>query len=110
MQTPPFSDRRGLERRIGERRQRLVLVEFDRRAGGDRRSQLDRREGPVGHIRNALQILSMLPGEAECGEDLQLVATSVASRLEAALREIERLQATCERLGTMVRMQQRFYG
>ncbi len=97
-------DRRAaFDRRIGERRQRAVPVSFERRRGADRRRNLERREGPGGHVRNAIQILKTLMAIETLEPDARDMVEAAVERLQLGLRELDRLRANRHSLGTRLR-------
>jgi hypothetical protein len=104
---PETPDRRGLERRIGDRRRHLILVKTDRRRGGDRRQRIDRREGADDHIRNALQILSAFPTGEGSPEGFAILRQALRQRLEAALAEVDRMDASRRHIGELLRERER---
>lgn len=95
--------RLSVERRLGERRLRLVTVPQERRATRERRRPFDRRETASGHLRNALQILTDLAEgritEVEAADGLR----AVIGRLHQCLREVERLATARSHLGRRLR-------
>lgn len=96
--------RLSVERRLGERRLRLLTVSLDRRAKPERRQPFDRRETASGHLRNALQMLAdMTDGRTpETEADAGLRATM--GRLLRCLREVERLEVARSYLGRRLRV------
>lgn len=99
-----FSERRHrVDRRLGERRCRSVPVQQDRRRGLDRRRRIDRREGPAGHIRNALQMLTAIAYRELVGDEATDALNGAIDRLWRALPEIDRLQEGRRELGEQIR-------
>jgi len=94
-----------LDRRVGERRQRGMSVARDRRGGHERRIVLDRREGAISHIRNAIQLLRMISTGALHDAEAQAAVHAASHRLWSALDEIDRLQLLCTLLGHKVRLE-----
>jgi hypothetical protein len=85
-------ERRALsERRRVERRQAPRPVALDRRARR-RRSGMDRRENPLSHLRNVLQILhevrARLAGQPDSAADIH----TAIRRVSLAVAELERLR------------------
>jgi hypothetical protein len=97
--------RRSLDRRLGERRSGMAAVTPDRRRGKDRRRSLDRREGPEGHVRNALQMLSGIVSGELSEVEAQVALSGVIDRLWRAAGEIARLRRARLELGAMLRRQ-----
>lgn len=64
-------------------------VPVERREGKERRSGLDRRESPIGHLRNALQILLDVRTRA-ADPSVQADLTTVMRRLAFAVADLER--------------------
>jgi len=91
------------ERRIGDRRCRIVPVDLDRRAGPERRRSADRREGAPGHIRNALQVLSALSSGDLAPADRERAVEAAINRLWLALLEVERLIQGRRAMGARMR-------
>jgi hypothetical protein len=87
----PDERRATRERRWAERRLAVRPVAVDRRRR-QRRTGLDRRESPLSHLRNVLQILhevrDRLAGEADTAGDLQ----TAIRRVSLAVAELERLR------------------
>jgi hypothetical protein len=96
-----------LDRRVGERRQRNTPVPRNRRISNDRRLVLDRREGAISHIRNAIQLLRMISTGALHDAEAQAAVHAASHRLWSALDEIDRLQLLCTLLGHKVRLEDR---
>jgi hypothetical protein len=61
----------------------------DRRGSGDRRHPLERRETSLGHLRNALQTLTLLSLTA-LGEGERRALRAAGERLWLALYELQR--------------------
>ena len=97
------------DRRLGERRLQLVPVDSDRRANGDRRQPVSRRESVSGHIRNAIQVLEsalvVARRDGLAAEEDTLVAALGGVR--AALREADRLAGDRDQLGQLLRVSER---
>lgn len=110
MQTPPGLQgqprlperRQSIDRRLGDRRRRSVPV-ADNRRRGDRRRAIDRREGPAGHVRNALQVLTAVVYGEVSGPDVTIALNGAIDRLWKSLPEIDRLQDSCRELGDRIR-------
>jgi len=75
----------------------------DRRRGEDRRRRIDRREGPAGHIRNALQMLTAIAYGELVGDEATNALNGAIDRLWRALPEIDRLQEGRRELGEQIR-------
>jgi hypothetical protein len=85
-----FVERRSLpDRRAAERRSGALIPIDDRRAWRDRRHPVPRRETSAGHLRNALQTLTLL-GLANLREEERQALRSAGERLWLALYEIQR--------------------
>jgi len=78
-------------------------VPQERRRGEDRRRRIDRREGPAGHIRNALQMLTAIAYGEIIGEEASDALNGAIDRLWRALPEIDRLQEGRRELGEQIR-------
>lgn len=66
---------------------------------------LDRREGAVGHIRNAIQLLRMISTGVLDGAEAQAAIHAASHRLWSAMEEVDRLQLLCTLLGHKVRLE-----
>lgn len=95
--------RRAIDRRLGDRRRRSVPVSQDRRRGAERRGAIERREGPAGHVRNALQVLTAVVYGEVSGPDVTIALNGAIDRLWKSLPEIDRLEDSCRELGDQVR-------
>jgi hypothetical protein len=88
-----FVERRSLpDRRAAERRSGALIPSDDRRAWSDRRHPVPRRETSAGHLRNALQTLTLL-GLANLREEERQALRAAGERLWLALYEIQRPSA-----------------
>ena len=88
-----FVERRSLpERRAAERRSGALIPIDDRRAWRDRRHPVPSRETSAGHLRNALQTLTLL-GLANVREEERQALRAAGERLWLALYEIQRPSA-----------------
>jgi hypothetical protein len=94
--------RQALDRRLGDRRRCSVPVADDRRRT-DRRRVIDRREGPAGHVRNALQVLTAVVYGEVSGPDVNIALNGAIDRLWKSLPEIDRLEDSCRELGNRIR-------
>ena len=100
---PRLPERRlSIDRRLGDRRRQTVPVTQNRRRS-DRRRAIDRREGPGGHIRNALQVLTAVVYGEVSGPDVTVALNGAIDRLWRCLPEIDRLQDQCRELGDQLR-------
>lgn len=106
MAEPSQNRRMAMDRRIGERRLRLIEVLEERRGATDRRRRLDRREGAADHLRNALQMLGDLLARGDTDGETEEVLDAVAGRVGLALNEVERLMAARSYLGQRLRVQE----
>ena len=97
--------RQALDRRLGDRRHHSVPVTNNRRRGTERRRAIDRREGPAGHVRNALQVLAAVVYGEVAGDDVNVALNGAIDRLWRAVPEIERLEESCRALGERLRKQ-----
>ena len=103
---PRLPERRQVfDRRLGDRRRQSVPVTHNRRRGADRRKPIDRREGPAGHVRNALQVLTAVVYGEVSGPDVNVALNGAIDRLWRALPEIDRLEENCRILGKRLREQ-----
>ena len=91
------------ERRIGDRRRRILPVDLDRRAGLERRRSAERREGASGHIRNALQVLTAITSGDLAPADRERAVQAAANRLWLALLEVERIVEGQRLMGAQLR-------
>jgi hypothetical protein len=98
--------RRESDRRVGDRRVDAQTVAAERRAGFDRRSHPDRREGATGHIRNTLQILQAIHGSLLPEAEVPGIIEAAMERLWLALVEIDRLEASRRDMGKQLMMWQ----
>ena len=96
--------RHSIDRRLGDRRRGVVPVAQERRRA-DRRRALDRREGPAGHVRNALQVLTAVVYGEVSGPDVTIALNGAIDRLWRCLPEIDRLEDGCRELGDKLRKQ-----
>lgn len=94
--------RRSVDRRLGDRRRRVVPVAQDRRRSSRRRA-IERREGAAGHVRNALQVLTAVVSGEVTGPDVPIALNGAINRLWRALPEIDRLHDRCHYLGDRLR-------
>jgi hypothetical protein len=100
---PRLPERRhSIDRRLGDRRRQAAPVTHDRRRS-DRRRAIDRREGPGGHVRNALQVLTAVVYGEVSGPDVTIALNGAIDRLWRCLPEIDRLQDQCRELGNQLR-------
>ena len=107
----PENERRlSVDRRIGERRLRLVETPADRRSAPERRAMLDRRETAGGHLRNALQMLTDLLDRDAADAELDSAVRAALERLWRCLREVQRLEMTRVYLGRRLRIQEAMPG
>lgn len=82
----PNGERRRRDRRSRQRRQQVARVVVERRALGDRRLALQRRESARGHLFNAAQLLTLAAADAAAADELM---RSALRRVWLALRELE---------------------
>ena len=100
---PRIPERRhSIDRRLGDRRRQAVPITQDRRRS-DRRRAIERREGPGGHIRNALQVLTAVAYGEVSGPDVTIALNGAIDRLWRCLPEIDRLEEQCRDLGDQLR-------
>lgn len=95
--------RRGVDRRVGERRQVLTLVPAerrggrDRRQGGERRGREERRSGTerrgpetaAAHIRNAVALIAHVAESDELDDERRRDLDAAIFRLRFALDRLE---------------------
>jgi hypothetical protein len=95
-----LTDRRAAEeRRSGDRRFTLVVVEVERRAGADRRGARQRRgterraqETASTHMRHALQLIAQVAESDALDDELRRDLDAALFRLRFALDRLERKQ------------------
>lgn len=95
--------RAAFDRRIGERRRRILAPSRERRAGRERRHPVPRRESADQHLRNALQMLQNVRKEDDASPVALEGIDGAIRRLWIVLGEVERLAAERARFGESLR-------